>query len=422
MSRIIDKVFNAGNKIIRSIFKGSPNLITTADLNRQIEAIKYQLDRLDEKTGVISDMVVTNSLSSSELSVEVSFTYLVAKGCRFTPEVTPLRINLTKSAPIAYLCLVADEETVTYEDDFTHEISGAKFEDGTTLPAANHIVYKNERLVLTHALSNVGNLVAVLTAFILSDAGNLIVRNNVIGEKDSLVMHQGGNIVDFNSSLFGKVANGKSYDEAFSIIENRFSNIASTWTPLVKRTSNGEVSSDILFRIQSGIMYLNIPHTEIKPTLQTVAEHSSVIKLGDFPSGVRSEIIALLKRLDFDTRDNFMTSSGSLLIPYGDIGSFYAFSKDVVMGADGDVQYYPTSWLFKVSLILEYTMDEQVGVTLSNAFIGAYAYGYRQETENNNRVEQQAVVEYVELTMALLKAELIIPRTIGVIPLFGPSL
>ena len=49
MSKIVDKVFDAGKKIIRSVFLGSPNLFTTSDLNRQIEAIKYQLDSLDDK-------------------------------------------------------------------------------------------------------------------------------------------------------------------------------------------------------------------------------------------------------------------------------------------------------------------------------------------------------------------------------------
>ena len=57
MSRIIDKPFNPAQKIIRAIFKGAPNLFTTSDLNRQIEAFDYRLKQLERKVGVITDMV-----------------------------------------------------------------------------------------------------------------------------------------------------------------------------------------------------------------------------------------------------------------------------------------------------------------------------------------------------------------------------
>ena len=46
MSAIIDKVYDATKRIYKSVFKGAPNLITTADLNRQMSAFQAQLENL----------------------------------------------------------------------------------------------------------------------------------------------------------------------------------------------------------------------------------------------------------------------------------------------------------------------------------------------------------------------------------------
>ena len=95
------KAFDASKKIIRSVFKGSPNLFTTSDLNRQVEAIKYQLDQIEDRVGVSSDMRIIPSLTSGTLSVSFNYTYLEAKGCSFLPGIKTLEINLTRSAPLA---------------------------------------------------------------------------------------------------------------------------------------------------------------------------------------------------------------------------------------------------------------------------------------------------------------------------------
>lgn len=167
MSKILEKAFDASKKIIRSIFNGSPNLITTSDLNRQFEALKHQADRLDEKTGfLIEGGNLGFKLEGSTLKVDLIFDTMEYKGCSFDPDQTTIvETNFTASAPYAYFCLVADKETLTYDTDVTHEIAGAKFADGTSMRAADQIVYKNERFVLTHSVESLNNLVGIIAFF-----------------------------------------------------------------------------------------------------------------------------------------------------------------------------------------------------------------------------------------------------------------
>ena len=302
MSKIIEKAFDATKKIIRSVFLGSPNLITSSDLNRQIEAIKYQLDQLDDKTGmVIEGGNLGHTLNGGTLSVNLEYDTIRFKGCQFSPTTQQLTINFTSSAPVAYLCLVAEKSEVTYSDDTTHEIAGAKFADGTSYPAANQIVYKNEALVLTHALSSVENLVGVIGVFTLSSTGNVVVKENFITDEksDTLAMGKSGVITDFDSSLKGTIANGRTYDEAFSIVENRFVNLSPEWSSFVDISGVGdeqvEVDTDFKFRIKNGILYVDIPETTVSEPLTRTPSH--LLFLGDFPSGVRQNVVSYFSEM-----------------------------------------------------------------------------------------------------------------------------
>lgn len=154
MSNIIEKAFDASKKIVRSIFKGTPNLLTATDLNRQFEALKSQIDSVEENQRVISDLSVDmyvdyTRMSSGALITKLKVTKVIAKGCAFSPTIDPKVLeNRPAVKGVNYICLVAKKKVVTYEDDFLHEIAGAKFEDGTSLPAANQEVYYDEKLVI----------------------------------------------------------------------------------------------------------------------------------------------------------------------------------------------------------------------------------------------------------------------------------
>ena len=184
MSRIINKAFDASKKIVRSIFRGSPNLLTSADLNRQIEALKYQIDKLEERTNVDTDLDInvvsisahernledpTGTMQDSENRVTYTLGYMRFKGCLFTPTVSPMTIFIGENEQKKmYIHLVAEKKIVTYEDDFSHEISGAKFEDGTSMPAADNEVYFNEKIVCTEN-KNEPNSLVILAEFTAKD-------------------------------------------------------------------------------------------------------------------------------------------------------------------------------------------------------------------------------------------------------------
>ena len=184
MSRIINKAFDASKKIVRSIFRGSPNLLTSSDLNRQIEALKYQIDKLEERTNVDTDLDInvvsisahrrnledpTMTTKESENRVTFTLGYMRFKGCLFTPTVSPITVLIGENEQKKmYIHLVAEKKIVTYEDDFSHEISGAKFEDGASMPAADNEVYFNERIVCTEN-KNEPNSLAILAEFVAKD-------------------------------------------------------------------------------------------------------------------------------------------------------------------------------------------------------------------------------------------------------------
>lgn len=222
MSKILEKAFDASKKIIRSIFNGSPNLITTSDLNRQFEALKHQADRLDEKTGfLIEGGNLGFKLEGSTLKVDLIFDTMEYKGCSFDPDQTTIvETNFTASAPYAYFCLVADKETLTYDTDVTHEIAGAKFSDGTSMRAADQIVYKNERFVLTHSVESLNNLVGIIAFFKLIN-GKVYASENWTDFYSPLRVKDNSGSVgsDFETSKKYPIKLGDTYDVALGKIQ-----------------------------------------------------------------------------------------------------------------------------------------------------------------------------------------------------------
>lgn len=222
MSRILEKAFDASKKIVRSIFNGAPNLITTSDLNRQFEALKNQVDKLDEKTGfIIEGAQLWSNLNGSTLKVGFLYDTMEYKGCSFDPnQEIAVETNFTTSAPTAYLCLLADKETVTYETDSTHEIAGAKFADGTSMRAADQVVYKNERFVLTHSAESLTDLVGIVAFFSLVN-GRVYMRENWTSFYSPLRMKDSSGLVGapFETTQKYPIVLGETYDTAFGKLQ-----------------------------------------------------------------------------------------------------------------------------------------------------------------------------------------------------------
>lgn len=226
MAQIVAKAFDATKRIVRSVFLGSPNLFTTSDVNRQIEAFKYQLDQLDDKVGVLSDISWSISdLGSNRYRLAPTFTYLKTKGCDFTSIVAAsvLDVELEVDTPL-YICLFGQTETVTYTDDATHEIAGAKFEDNTSKPAANQIRYKvsTVQISTTTTPESAANLIAVLAVMNKnSDQDNYTFKKNTITNKQSALL-AGSEQLEFIQHIQDAVLRvGDSFSTAISKVASQ---------------------------------------------------------------------------------------------------------------------------------------------------------------------------------------------------------
>ena len=144
MSRIIDKPFDWGQKIIRAVFKGKPNLITAPDLNRQHEILRNQ-SRINSLASrpLVEDITIDYNKTNNKLSVSVKG--LFYDGIKYfeTPEVLEKTIIPNNNY---YIYCIARRKFVSNEDDQTKEISGAKFDDSSTSPAAEHYVMEDPKL------------------------------------------------------------------------------------------------------------------------------------------------------------------------------------------------------------------------------------------------------------------------------------
>lgn len=419
MSSIIEKAFDASKKIFRSVFLGSPNLITTSDLNRQLEAIKYQMDQLDDKVGILSDFSINYSLTGGTIDVTYLYTYMEYKGCSFSPEKLPLTINLTNSAPICYICITANKEVITYANDFSHEIAGAKFADGTSYPAADQLVYREESILITHSLTGVQNLVGVLAVIELTSYGNIIVRNNCLRRNSTVIMDSSKIIQDFIPTAKGAVKNNISYEMGFSILENRFNNLSPIWKKLTtidytSSSSGVEIDTETDFKIANGILYIN----KFSESISKVTTKGSLktISLGNFPSSIKGSIVNYFKSLDLRHYDNLNTDSQNLFIPFGEFGTFSVYSPYKPAGVPLTYpEKFPIFGRAKVSLILVYDVEK----VLVDVFIGTYIDSIVKTASSYENWEfKDGPVDWSNLQNPT--GTIYIPRFFGSMPLFGP--
>ena len=177
MASIIDKAYDASKKIARAIFRGAPNLFTTSDINRQFEAIKAQLDFLEDKIGcaATSNVKISASVSGSTLTVKVEpggagVMQFYVRGIKYE---TTSFANLTKSSIGSsgewYVVMKATTKIVDYNDG-QYDISGAEFSDSIHQPAADHVVYDTFTLSLESTNILPANVMCVLAKIIYKDS------------------------------------------------------------------------------------------------------------------------------------------------------------------------------------------------------------------------------------------------------------
>lgn len=180
MANIIEKAFDVSKNIVRTIFLGRPNLFTTSDLNRQIQAFKYQMDSIENRLGAESDMEISFDSTGSQTRC------MVIKGTYF--RVNGLNISLPNPSDVfgvdanhgteCYFYVWGNFARKTYTNDPTHEIAGAKFSDGTSMPAADQLVLGDVHYAMT---DNIGDITRV------DDFAFLIAKMNVLNVSDKYI-------------------------------------------------------------------------------------------------------------------------------------------------------------------------------------------------------------------------------------------
>lgn len=335
MSQIIEKEFDAEQKIIRSDFKGSPNLFTTSDLNRQIEAIKYQLDQLDAKTCVQSDLNVTVQ-NTGLLMVLGTYTYMNVCGCSFRPIISGLTIEPSETV---YLILTAKKKLITYDDDFSHEISGAKFQDGTSMPAANHYVYYEEQVVLSTTLS-VDNFIVILAVISKNSAGDYVVSSNCLTKETSLLRVSMQNYLkDYNPQTYTPIKNGDSYDEAISKIGAKLSLVGGVYSVSEKSLDSSNkilsctISNDAKALIQEGDIVEMVVKATLKPSSEdfgadSIITSKIIVGIGRSNGGV--------KPIAFETAVNKYSTAYIYSIFYNNEFVIYLYG-DVTFSGVGNI-------------------------------------------------------------------------------------
>ena len=137
MSNIKDKLFNASQKIIRAVFHGAPNLFTAPDINRQLAAFDYRFQQKERYLPVIAKMSY-----EVNFQLEITYGYIELAGTvLYDGPVKTVTVETNVEDSWFGAGIWVKKELVTYDTDgANHLISGAVFEDGTSMSAADHYV------------------------------------------------------------------------------------------------------------------------------------------------------------------------------------------------------------------------------------------------------------------------------------------
>lgn len=148
---LIEKPFNALEKIIRAVFKGKPNVYADVDINAQILRQLYSLRDIQKQTGLLGSFDATNTStydSAGKLFARLTWVDfdVIFNSMRFQISAGSLNQEFVPTGyPQLRVYLIAKKKTVTFADDQTMSgVFGSSLE--APLPGAEHEVYYNERL------------------------------------------------------------------------------------------------------------------------------------------------------------------------------------------------------------------------------------------------------------------------------------
>lgn len=220
---LIEKPFVATKRIIRSIFRGRPNLFTDVDVNRQFEAMTYyinQSSRLIGSIGKIGHTISGISYTSAKklaYDIRINPSRISVRGVDI--DLPNTRLNGTGSLNNGTLAiyLVGREKLVTFEED--PELSGVNSPDfQVPLAGADTLVYDNISIVAyEYPTVNEANVTNKLGAEykLITILGSIVPVANASGELEPrLLFYTANNTKDSLTELVGRdVSNSLSIQE-----------------------------------------------------------------------------------------------------------------------------------------------------------------------------------------------------------------
>lgn len=288
MANIIEKAFDVSKNIVRTIFLGKPNLFTTSDLNRQIQALKYQMDSIESRLGAESDMEIDFSSTGTQTRCTIT------RGAYF--RVNGLSIPLPNPSDVfsvdaaygteCYFYVWGNFTRKTYANDPTHEIAGAKFSDGTSMPAADQLVLSEVHYAMTDSIQDITDS--------RDDFVFLIAKMNVLNLYDKYIRL---NYKKTGASVMMDSVNTLEYD-----------------TPW-QQNAQGDISFN--YRIKGGMLHIiGYPHTIIG--ISYSGGDSYLGATGTFEVADAEALLTYFNRLGYATQGmNLQLAIKYLFIPLG---------------------------------------------------------------------------------------------------------
>lgn len=198
MSQIVPKPFVASNKIDRSIFLGAPGVYPTSDINRQNEALKWQVDGMENSA--IVPTVFNCTLEQNSYAEGDTFYYdfeydkIVSHGAEFNPPNPGTLNGKLRGGKRIKVYMTAERDTVTSSPvSAQNGIAGILFENGTFAKAADQIIFKNEKIVIQDDAGYIGeteDIAVVYLGYIGTDvdiSGRIYAKwyNNCMTDKET---------------------------------------------------------------------------------------------------------------------------------------------------------------------------------------------------------------------------------------------
>lgn len=350
MANIIEKAFDASKNIVRTIFLGKPNLFTTSDLNRQIEALKYQMTSIENRLGAESDMEISFGKTGTNVWCKVD------SGGYF--RVNGLNIPLPSAADVfsenadygteCYFYVYGSFVRKTYSDDPTHEIAGAKFTDGTSMPSADQLVLEEVHYDLSYDITNVtedrGDFMFLIAKIkVLSPTqkyihpnykptGNSVMMDSINSLEYTLDGAEENDVEigdDFNMCINKLLYRAYDADSRINQLSRKFFSFNSPW----KQNAQGNIS--FTYRIKGGMLHIiGFPDTTRLVASQMGSYMSAT---GIFQSSDATELLTYFNKLGYATNGKNLTLNKDTKYLFIPLGSCSVTGGDVYVYGHGEI-------------------------------------------------------------------------------------